>query len=137
MAVQKKLQPIAKITPISKKNNHPKTVAELKKKYRHLPLHFLFGIEKEIDFQCPLLDEYLEQMDEVKTALEKIRKCKDLETAKIHAATALHSINNLPNELDLTTRSNFEKLRKTTEDWKQLAITAINETKNPERFLKI
>lgn len=136
MAVRKKLKPVPKITPLKKKSS-PKTVAELKRKYRHLPLHYLFGIEKEIDFQCPLLDGYLEKLEEVKVALEKIRKCKNLEASQILAAGALHSIATVPNEIDMVTRCNFENLRKTSEDWKQLAIAAIDETGNPESFLKV
>lgn len=136
MAVRKKLPQLRNIAPVAKKS-HSKSVAEMKKKYRQLPLHFLFGIKKEIDFQCPLLDEYLEKLEEVKMALEKIRKSTDLETSQILAAGALHSIDNVPNGIDMVTRINFENLRKTSEDWKQLAIAAINETKNPERFLKV
>ena len=136
MAVRKKLQPISTIKSINKKKA-PKTVAELKKKYRHLPLYFIFGIEKEIDFQCPILDEYLMKLEEVKTALENIRKCKSLDMAKIHAATALHSMNEIPDGIDQGTRMNFEKLRKTAEDWKQLAIRAMNESGEVERFVKI
>lgn len=136
MAVRKKLQPIANIKSINKKKA-PKTVAELTKKYRHLPLHFLFGIEKKIDFQCPILDEYLQQLEEVKTLLENIRKCKSLEMAKIHAATALHSMDEIPDGIDQGTRGNFEKLRKTAEGWKQLAIQAMNETGEVERFVKV
>ncbi len=136
MAIQKNLPHVPKITSLSKKDS-TRTVAELKRKYRHLPLHFLFGIEKEIDYQCPSLDEYMMQLYEIKTALEKVRKCKSLEMAKIHAATALHSISTLPDDIDLNTRTNFEKLRKTADDWKRLAIDAINETKNPAKFIKI
>ena len=136
MAIQKKLLHISKITPDTKKNR-PKTVAEIKRKYRYLPLHFLFGIEKEIDYQCPSLDEYLVQLEEVKTVLEKIRRCKSLEMAKIHAASGLHSIATLPDNIDVVTRTNFEKIRRTAESWKQLAIEAIDETKDPNKFLKI
>ena len=62
MAIQKKLPHVSKVTAIPKKGTI-KTVNELKKKYRHLPLHFLFGIEKEIEHQCPSLDEYLEKIE--------------------------------------------------------------------------
>ena len=136
MAVQKKLPQLRTIHP-DKKKGRTKSIPEMKKKYRHLPLHFLFGVEKEIDYQCPTLDEYLEKLEEVKIALEKIRRCKSLEMAQIHSATALHSMTNLPSDIDQVTRGNFEKLRKTSENWKQLALTAINETKDPEKFLKI
>jgi hypothetical protein len=136
MAIQKKLPHVSKVTAIPKKGTI-KTVNELKKKYRHLPLHFLFGIEKEIEHQCPSLDEYLEKIEEVKTALETIRKSKSIEATQIQAAIALHSMGNLSSDIDLETRCNFEKLRKSMEDWKQLALAAISETKNPEKFLKI
>ena len=132
----KKINPLRHTTSSRKVNHPPKTVGELKKKYNHLPLHFLFGIQKEIDLQCPVIDEYLEKLNEVKTALEKIKRCQSLENAKIQAAVGLHSLGYLPDELDDVTRGNFEKLRKTAEDWKQLAIEAMNETKNPGKFLK-
>lgn len=140
MAIRKKIQQptLKKIKPISSsKKSTPKTVADLKKKYRQLPLHFLFGIHKEIDYQCPRLDEYLERLEEIKTALEKIRRCKSLESTQIHAATALHALYELPNNIDQETRNNFENLRKTADNWKQLAISAMNKTKDPEQFLKI
>lgn len=136
MAVPKKLEAITKIKSINKKKS-PKSVAELKKKYRHILLHFLFGIEREVEFQCPILDEYLEKLEEVSNALEKIRRCKSLEMAKIHAATALHSMNEIPEGIDQQTRGNFEKLRKTAKDWKQLAIEAMNEVEEVEKFVKI
>ena len=136
MAIQKKLLHVSKTTPISKKKR-PKTVAGIKRKYRHLPLHFLFGIEKEIDYQCPILDEYLKQLEEVKTVLEKIRRCKSLEMAQIHAASGLHSMSTISDNIDVVTRTNFEKIRRTAENWKQLAIEAIDETKDPDKFLKI
>ena len=122
-------------SPLSK--NEVKTVDALKKKYRHLPLHFLFGIEKEIEHQCPSLDQYLEQLEEVKTTLEKIRRCQSLEVAKIHAAEGLYFINQLPKAIDENTRGNFEQLRSTMEQWKQLAIKAINDSGEVEKYLNI
>ncbi|MEO1259798.1 MAG: hypothetical protein AAFZ15_13480 [Bacteroidota bacterium] len=119
------------------KEARPKSVAELKRKYDDLPLHFLFGVEKEIEHQCPSLDEYLTQLNEIKICLEKIRKCRSTKTAQIQAAKALHALMTLPTDIDETTRSNFEKLRESLNGWKQLAISAINETKHPENFLKI
>lgn len=115
----------------------PKTVAELKRKYRFLPLHFLFGVDKSIEFQCPILDDYINQIMEVKETLEMIRRCKSLEKAKVHAAYGLHALQDISDDIDKITRGNFEQIRKTGEGWKQLAIEAINETQNPEKFLKI
>ena len=69
--------------------------------------------------------------------IETIRKSKSIEATQIQAAIALHSMGNLSSDIDLETRCNFEKLRKSMEDWKQLALAAISETKNPEKFLKI
>lgn len=136
MNARKKVIPLKKITN-SISPTRPKSVAELKKKYKQLPLHFLFGIEKEIEHQCPILDEYLEKLTEVKYSLEKIRKSKDLKSVQIDAAVALHEMSNLSPGIDEITRINFEKLRATADAWKQLALAAINETKEPEKFLKI
>ena len=119
------------------KESRPKSVAELKRKYNDLPLHFLFGVDKEIDHQCPLLDDYLKQLEEVKLCLEKIRKCRNINIARVHAASGLHALASLPEDIDEVTRGNFEKLRNTSEGWKQLAIAAINETKDPEKYLEI
>ncbi len=135
MAVRK-IKPLRPTNSSRKVNLHPKSVGELKKKYKQLPLHFLFGIQKEIDHQCPHIDDYLERLNEVKDVLIKINETKSLENAKIQAAIGLHALGSLLDELDQVTRGNFEKLRKTSEDWKQLAIKAMNETKNPEKFLK-
>ena len=132
----KKIKPLRPVAASRTLGRRPKSVSELKKKYDQLPLHFLFGIQKEIDHQCPLIDEYLEQLNEVQTALVKIRESQSLEKAKIQAAVALHSLEFLLDNLDDVTRKNFEKLRMTAEGWKQLAIEAMNETKNPEKFLK-
>ena len=140
MAVKEKTHniiPLTKLKPTGSTKNRPRTVSELKKRYRHLPLHFLFGIEPEIDYQCPTLDVYLGQLENTKKGLEKIRRCKSLDVAKIHAATSLHELDTLPKEIDEQTRANFEKLRRMAEGWKQLAIKAMNDTKNPEKYLKI
>lgn len=136
MAIQKKLPELQKVTTLPAKKKDT-TVADLRKRYRFLPLHFIFGIEKEIEHQCPSIDHYLDQLEEAKTALQKIRRCKNLDKAKIHAATALHALDSLPEDLDITTRSNFEKLRQTAKDWKQLAIKAINATRTPDKFVNM
>ena len=136
MAVRKKAITKKGIRPLPKETR-PKSVSELKRKYNDLPLHFLFGVDKEIDHQCPLLDDYLKQLMEIKLCLEKIRKCRNINTARVHAATGLHALASLSDDIDEVTRGNFEKLRSTSEGWKQLAISAINDTKDPEKFLKI
>ena len=140
MAVKKtphNIVPLPQLKPTNSPRNRPKSVAELKKKYRYLPLHFLFGIEPEIEYQCPTLDVYLGQLKNAKEGMEKIRRCKSLEIAKIHAATSLHELDTLPKEIDEQTRTSFENLRRMAEGWKQLAIKAINDTKNPEKYLKV
>lgn len=136
MAVRRKTITKKGIRPLPKEAR-PKSVSELKRKYNDLPLHFLFGVDEEIDHQCPLLDGYLKQLMEVKLCLEKIRKCSNINTARIHAAIGLHSLDSLSGGIDELTRGNFEKLRSTSEGWKQLAISALNDTKDPEKFLKI
>ena len=132
----KKIKPLKNTTASRKVNLHPKSVSELKKKYKYLPLHFLFSIQKEIEHQCPLLDEYLEHLNEIKDTLIKIKEGNSMENAGIQAAVGLYAIGALSNGLDNVTRGNFEKLRQSSEEWKQLAIEAMNETKNPEKFLK-
>ena len=136
MAVRKKAISQKGIRQLPKEAR-PKSVSELKRKYNDLPLHFLFGVDQEIDHQCPLLDDYIKQLMEIKLCLEKIRKCRNINTARIHAATGLHALTSLSDNIDEVTRGNFEKLRATSEGWKQLAISAINDTKDPEKFLKI
>ena len=136
MSARKKVIQLKKLDS-SISSTQPKSVADLKKKYKQIPLHFLFGIEKEIEHQCPILDEYLEKLEGVKGNLERIRKSQNLKSVQVDAAVALHEISLLPIGIDEITRINFEKLRSTAEAWKQLAIAAINETKDPEKFLKI
>jgi len=136
MAVKKKIISLNPITNPSIQGR-PKSVSELKRKYKNLPLHFLFGIEPEIEYQCPLLDVNLNQISETQKALEKIRRCRSLNAAKTNAAVGLHEISSTYKEIDEVTRTNFENLRRMAEGWKQLAIAAMNETKNPEKFLKI
>ena len=43
----------------------------------------------------------------------------------------------LHKEIDKQTQTNFENLRRMAEGWKQLAIKAMNDTKNPEKYIKI
>lgn len=136
MTALKKVINLKRVKPATS-NSKPKTVAELKRKYHQLPLNFLFGIEKEIDYQCESIDQYLSKLEECKDFLIKIRRSKSLESAQIQAVSGLHSINQLDNDLDTVTRCKFEELRSYAEAWKALAIEAINETKNPEKFLKI
>lgn len=136
MAVRKK-----KVVPLhiksTTKTKRPKSVAELRRKYKDLPLHFLFGIKEEIDYQCPTLDEYLNEIKEAVESLRKIRNARSLAAAQVEAAKALHALSAPVEGIDEVTRANFEKLRETAEGWKQLAIAAMNETKDPEKFLKI
>lgn len=136
MAVQKRLPKVKKLTTLSSKQKIT-TIGDLRRKYDTLPLSFIFGISEEIEHQCPSIDQYLLQLEKTKRVLQKIRRCQDLDKAKVHAATALHALNTLPDDLDLTTRGNFEKLRETTKEWKQLAIKAINATKTPEKFINM
>jgi len=136
MAVRKKKVVHINVKSVSKKKA-PKSVAELKRKYKDLPLHFLFGIREEIDYQCPLLDAYLKELKIAVESLQKIRRCKNLENAQVEAAKALHALLEVSENIDEETRKNFEKLRETGEAWKQLAIEAMNETKQPEKFLKV
>ena len=139
MAVRK--QPISrtlkKLETKKSVKTYPKTVTTLKKQYRNLPLHFLFGIESEIDHQCSILDDYLEKLEEIKSTLKRINHCQNLELAKVHAAQALYQLQTLPKEIDETTRSNFESLRRAHDGWKQLAIKAIDHTQEPTKFLKV
>lgn len=137
MALKNNIRPSLKLVHHTKKKKPIKTVANLKKKYDDLPLNFIFGITEEIDYQCPTLNEYLKEIEKIKEALKKIRRCKSLDSAKLHAAKALHSLEPLEKEIDETTRNNFELLREFGCEWKQLAIRAIDETKNPEKFVKI
>jgi hypothetical protein len=132
----KKVVTLKRVKPTTS-NSKPQTVAEMKRKYSQLPLHFLFGIEKEIDFQCESIDQYIFKIEESKDFLKKIRKCKTLESAQIQAVNCLHSMDKVDANLDIITRCKFEELRSYAEAWKKLAIAAINETKNPEKFLKI
>jgi cysteinyl-tRNA synthetase len=115
MAAQKKIINLKRVKT-STSNSTPKTVSELKGKYNQLPLHFLFGLEKEIDYQCESIDQYLSSLEDCKNFLIKIRKSKSLDSAQLHAANGLHSLDKIDSDLD---------------------IEAINETKNPEKFLKI
>ena len=55
-----------------------KTVNQLKKKYEEVPLAFLYGIQTELEYQCPSIDEYIEKIEEckkkIKTLESKIMK---------------------------------------------------------------
>ncbi|MDG1435079.1 MAG: hypothetical protein P8Q41_13755 [Saprospiraceae bacterium] len=136
MAVKKKVVHLKKVNTLSIKSK-PKTVYDLKRKYQQLPLNYLFGIEDEIDFQCPILDDYLEKLEVVQKKLEKIRRGKNIDTAQVDALAALFQLADLEKGIDEITRMNFEKMRDYAKAWKELAILAINETKNPELFLKV
>ena len=131
---------ISRVVKLKKVNTNQKakkaqTVAELKKKYKDLPLDFLFGITEEIELQCEFIDQYLDQLDNCLGFLSKINRCKSLESAKVLAAQASYSIHHLSESLNEDTRQNFEKLRKYGKDWKNLAIQAMNDSKDVEKYL--
>ncbi len=130
--IRRHLKKVAKTT-----TNHtpPKTVMALKKQHHDLPLHFLFGVEKEIELQCPTLNDQLDQLKQVKVKLQKIRDCANPQTAKVYALEALFHLENLYEGIDEGTRGNFEKLRSSHEQWKRLAIRAMNDTENPSKYL--
>ena len=136
MAIKKKVVHLKKVNTLPVKSK-PKTVYDLKRKHQQLPLNFLFGIGEEIEFQCPILDDYLGKLEVVQKKLTKIRKGKNIETAQVDALVALHQLADLEKGIDEITRVNFEKMRDYAKAWKDLAILAINETKHPELFLKV
>lgn len=128
---------LKKVEKTTTSRTPPKTVMALKKQYHDLPLHFLFGIEREIDLQCPTLNEQLDKLKLVKEKLQKIRDCANPQTAKIYAAEALFQLEDLYEEIDEGTRGNFEKLRSSHEQWKRLAIRAINDTGKPTCYISV
>jgi len=128
---------LKKVGNISNPTMPPKTVKALKKQYNDLPLHFLFGIEKEIDLQCPILNQYLDKLTLIKHKLQEIRNCKTLAAAQLKSAEALFHIEVLYEDIDEGTRGNFEKLRSSHEQWKRLAIRAMDDTQNPSKYVVI
>lgn len=136
MATVKKVIPLKKSKSLASVKA-PRTISELKRKYKDLPLHYLFGIEKEIDHQCDSIDDYIAKIKRCQQQLQRMKKAKNLEEVHLIAVTAQYEIINLPVQLDEITRINFEKLRAYAEAWKQLAIEAMNSSKQPEQFVKL
>lgn len=112
------------------------TVEKLKKKYHGLPTSFLFSIDKEIEYQCPSIDEYITKIEKCKNHLEKAKRAKSTETKDVQIVNALYYLENLDTELDTITREKFVSLREVMKQWKFLALKAIDETKSVEKFLK-
>lgn len=113
----------------------PRTVYQLRKKYDGVPLSYLYGIEDEIDFQCPIIDDYIDKIQECKNILAKAKRAKRLETKDGHIMKALHILHNIDTELDEVTRGNFIKLRDYADSWKKLAIRLLNASRNPEKYM--
>lgn len=123
--------------PSSSSKSKVDTVEKLKKKYSGLPTSFLFSIDKEIEFQCPIIDDYISKIEKCRSHLEKAKRAKNTETKDIQILTALYYLENLDIHLDTITRENFISLREVLKQWKNLALKAIDETKSVEKFLKI
>ncbi len=113
------------------------SVEKLKKKYSGLPTSFLFAIDQEIDFQCPIIDDYIEKLEKCKRHLTKAKRAKTTETKDIQILSALYFLEDIDEQLDTVTRGNFIALREVLKQWKHLALKAIDETKSVEKFLNI
>ncbi len=120
---------------IKSSNRKITTVRQLKRKYDNLPLNFLFGIDDEIDYQCPIIDEYIEKIESCRESLLKAKRARTLESKNTHLLKAIYSIENIDIVLDTTTRDNFVKLRKYANQWKSFSIKLLNASKTPEKFM--
>jgi len=112
-----------------------KTVRQLKRKYDEVPLSFLFGIQPEVDYQCPSIDEYIEKIEACRKYLNKAKRARTVETKDGHILRAMYALSNLDDELDKKTRNNFISLREAVREWKGLAIRLLNATRTPEKFV--
>lgn len=112
-----------------------KTVKQLKRKYDEVPLSFLFGIQPEVDYQCPVLDEYIDKIDACRNHLDKAKRARTIETKDGHILRAMYALADLDNGLDTKTRENFVSLRESVREWKSLAIRLLNATRTPEKFV--
>ncbi len=112
------------------------TVRQLKRKYNDLPLSYLFGIIDEIDYQCPRIDSYIDEVLACKSSLIKARRARKLDSKNAHLLEAMYKIDQLDEKLDRDVRDSFIKLREYADQWKRLALLAINDSKNPEKYLK-
>lgn len=116
-------------------NKRVTTVRQLKRKYNDLPLSFLYGIPQELEFQCPMIDEYIEKIESCRESLKKAKRARTLETKNSHVLKAIYSLENMDTNLDEITRNNFESLREYAKQWKLFAIRLLDFTKSPEKFL--
>lgn len=112
------------------------TVKQLKRKYNDLPLSFLFGLDDEIDFQCPIIDEYIEKIEACRKSLEKAKRARNLDAKNGHILKAIYALEHLDTNLDVKTRNNFMALREFANQWKQLTIKLLNASRKPETFMK-
>ena len=110
---------------------------KLKEKYKNVPSHFLFNIDSPIDYQCPIIDENIDKLKDCKNLLKSAFEAKTLEGKDALILSAFYKISKLDDHLDQVTRKNYEELREYADQWKKLALDAINKSNNPEEFLKI
>lgn len=126
----------SKMAGVDKAKRKVTTVKQLKRKYNNLPLSFLFGIGQELEFQCPIIDEYIEKLESCRNHLAKAKRARTIESKNGHILKALYAINEMDVDLDNKTRDNFAELREYAKKWKSFAIRILDETKNPEKFVK-
>ena len=127
---------VPKMKVLRTEKNIVTTVRQLKRKYNDLPLSYLYGIDDEIDFQCPIIDEYIEKIAACKESLAKAKRAKSMKTKSGHILKAMYAIEHLDSNLDVKTRGNFIAIREYADQWKSLAIELLNASKTPESFMK-
>lgn len=101
----------------------------------------LFGIEKEIPYQCPRIDSFIADVEAMKEHVDRLSNLIDNNENNINKVFIDRECNILK-EYELTLRESFEELRKSCdnlrirgEGWKKLARNLFNEVPNNKRYI--
>ena len=101
----------------------------------------LFGIEKEISYQCPRIDSFISDIEVMKDHINRLSDLANHNENNINEIYIQRECNILK-EYDITIRESFEELRKSCdnlrlrgEGWKKLARNLFEKVPNNKRFI--
>jgi len=101
----------------------------------------LFGIEKELPYQCPRIDSFL---TDIKTMSSHISRLRELVNDDQNGDNKIYIIRecNVIEEYQNVLKDSFEEVRKSCDSlrrrgdgWKKLARNLFNEVSNNKRFI--
>jgi hypothetical protein len=117
------------------------TIDKLKLKFGLEHSNEVFGIKKEVPYQCPRIDSFIEDIELLKQHLNRIKSYAFDNPEKINDPYIIREYDIIKSYVD-TLKNQFEELRESCDslrvlgnDWKKLAITLFEDIPNNGKYI--